>query len=236
MPAAASAVWKYFKRISDGTHVKCNLCSTVLKYTSGTSNMHNHMRGLHPTDSSASPVSNEKQLSMTLFVNLPQKVSASHAEKITQAIMNMVIFDYVPLSIVQGAGFCNLMKLLAPDYEIPSRTTVRSHMLQHYDNEMAVLTSGLVNMESAALTKDTWTSTAMESYTTFAEHHINTNCEIESNVLLTRSMPERHTGENIAAKLQQSVYEFGLDGKTECVVHDNVATWKADMPTFPDHP
>lgn len=139
---------------------------------------------------------------MTLFVNSSRKVSASQGEKITQAIVDMVISDYVPLSIVQGARFRNLMKLLAPDYEIQSRTPGRSCVLQCYDNEKAALTSGLVNLESAALATDTWISAATESYITITEHHINTNWEMESNVLLTRSIPERHTSENIAAKLQ----------------------------------
>ncbi|XP_052792222.1 E3 SUMO-protein ligase ZBED1-like [Mya arenaria] len=34
-------------------------------------------------------------------------------------------------------------------------------------------------------------------------------------------MPERHTAENIASRLQECVREFGLTGKVECCVHDN---------------
>lgn len=44
---------------------------------------------------------------------------------------------------------------------------------------------------------------------------------MESNVLMTRAMPERHTGDNIAQRLQDCVSEFDLDGKIETCVHDN---------------
>ena len=54
MPPAVSSVWKYFKRTNDGKQVKCSLCSTELTYTGGTSNMLNHVRGRHPTESTSS--------------------------------------------------------------------------------------------------------------------------------------------------------------------------------------
>ena len=38
---------------------------------------------------------------------------------------------------------------------------------------------------------------------------------------MTRAMPERHTGENIAAKLKSCVSEFGVDQKVSTVVRDN---------------
>ena len=44
---------------------------------------------------------------------------------------------------------------------------------------------------------------------------------MESNVLMTRAMPERHTGMNLAEKLKDCIFEFDLNDKIITMVHDN---------------
>jgi hypothetical protein len=55
-------------------------------------------------------------------------LSSSQNENITRAIVEMVVLDYMPLKLVEGKGFLNLMSILAPDYKIPSRNTVKFFM------------------------------------------------------------------------------------------------------------
>ena len=140
MPPPTSAVWKYFKRNNDGNTVKCTLCSQELKMTGGTSNMRNHLKGKHPSHETGQR-EKENQSSMTLFVNTPKKTTSSQKEKITQAIADMVVLDYIPLSIVEGDGFRNLMEIVAPDYTVPCRNTIRSRIVKRYDDEKISLTS-----------------------------------------------------------------------------------------------
>jgi hypothetical protein len=40
----------------------------------------------------------------------------------------MMVLDYMPLKLVEGKGFLNLMSLLAPDYKVPTRNTVKIFM------------------------------------------------------------------------------------------------------------
>ena len=58
---------------------------------------------------------------MAEFVRSPRSRHLSgtctKAEEITRAIVNMVLQDYMPLRIVEGSGFKNLMSLIAPEYE-----------------------------------------------------------------------------------------------------------------------
>ena len=44
---------------------------------------------------------------------------------------------------------------------------------------------------------------------------------MKANVLLTRAMPERHTGENIADRLKTATNEFNIENKVKIWVHDN---------------
>ena len=133
----------------------------------------------------------------------------------------MVVIDYIPLSIVEGEGFRNLMEIVAPDYTVPCRNTIRSRNVKRYDNEKIYLTTELVSADSVSLATDMWTSNATESYITVTEHHIDSEWKMHSNVFMTRAMPERHTGENIATKLKSCVSKFGVNQKVSMVVRDN---------------
>jgi hypothetical protein len=50
---------------------------------------------------------------------------SSQNEHITRAKVEMVVLDYMPLKLVEGKGFLNLMSILAPDYKVPSRKTIK---------------------------------------------------------------------------------------------------------------
>jgi hypothetical protein len=188
-PAAKSAVWKNFKRSSDDKTVKCNLCGAELAYNGGTTSMHNHLRLKHPSDTQPETPAKDKQSTVTSFFNSPRKLTSTQSEKITQAIAEMIVTDYIPLSIVEGEGFRSLMQLVAPDYVIPCRKTVRSRILKKYDDGKEILAKELGDVTSVSLTTDTWTSTTTDSYITVTEHHITDDWKMRSNVLLTRAMP-----------------------------------------------
>lgn len=220
MPPTQSKVWNYFTRSVDKKSAKCNLCRVDLTYAGTTSNLNNHLKSKHPSTENSSD-DTKKQASMTSFVQTPRKLSGSQSERVTQAIADMIVKDYVPLSIVEGEGFLQLMELVAPDYKVPCRNTVRARIVKRYDSEKDRLTSELASVPTASITTDTWTSNSTESYITVTEHHITDDWEMKANVLITRAMPERHTGENLANKLKDCVSEFGLDGKIEMCVHDN---------------
>jgi hypothetical protein len=61
---------------------------------------------------------------------------------------------------------------------------------------------------------------------TVTEHHTNEFWNLQSNVLLAREMPERHTGENPANKLKSAVAEFNLDGKVSTALS---TSFKSDV-------
>ena len=130
MPPPTSKAWNYFKRTTDSKTVKYKLCETELTYTEGTTNMLNHLRLKHNTgiEHENSP---QKQPSMAEFVHSPRSrhLSGTKAEEITRAIVkfNIVVQDYMPLRIVEGSGFKNLMSLIAPEHSVPSCNTINEN-------------------------------------------------------------------------------------------------------------
>ena len=45
----------------------------------------------------------------------------------------------MPLRIVEGSGFKNLMSLIAPEYSVPSRNTIKARIDKVYDEEKSKL-------------------------------------------------------------------------------------------------
>ena len=121
--------------------------------------MLNHLRLKHNTgiEHKNTP---QKQPSMAEFVRSSRSrhFSGTKAEEITRAIVNMVVQDYMPLRIVEGSGFKNLMSLIAPEYSILSRNTIKARIDKVYDEEKSKLLVELRDVETVALTTDTWTS------------------------------------------------------------------------------
>lgn len=188
-------------------------------FSGGTTNLRNHLKR-HPT--AATPVTLKKQTTMGDFTSTPPKpVSGPQAERITQAIADMLVSDYLPLSLVEADGFRRLMAIVAPSYTVPCRNTIRARIVKRHDTEKSTLAENLKNASSAAITTDTWTSNSTKSFLTVTSHHVSDEWQLHSNVLVTRDMPEKHTGENLAKRLKDTVDEFGLTGKIESCVHDN---------------
>ncbi|CAC5384340.1 unnamed protein product [Mytilus coruscus] len=140
----------------------------------------------------------------------------------------MIVLDYLPIRIVEGKGFSKLMSIIAPEFKIPSRNTVKSRIEKSYSDKKESLIKELNLIDSVSLTSDTWTSNATKSFLTVTEHHIDKDWTLQSNVLVTREMPERHAGENLSERLKSTISEFELDGKIVSSVHDN-ASEKCDF-------
>jgi hypothetical protein len=93
-----------------------------MTYTGGASNMLNHLKLKHSSDISGWFTPEKRS----------RKLSFSQNEHITRAIVEMVVLDYMLLKLVEGKGFLNLMSILAPDYKVPSRNTVKSRIEMMY--------------------------------------------------------------------------------------------------------
>ena len=75
-----------------------------------------------------------------------------------------------------------------------------------------------------AITTDSWTIRAVQSYLTVTAHYITSDWKLESKVLQTREMPERHTALNIAERLRDSIKEWKIDEeRVSAIVHDNAS-------------
>ncbi|XP_078025234.1 E3 SUMO-protein ligase ZBED1-like [Epinephelus lanceolatus] len=209
-----SNVWDHFDRKND--EVICKICSATLKYSSSTSTMQYHLQSKHPQ------ASDDGGLQPTLLSMIAgRRCDARWSEQITQKICSMVENNILPISVVSGEGFQELLGYIEPNYQIPSRPTITHRLETRYEERKKELKAQLASTKFMALTTDCWTALTTERYVTITCHYIDEDWKVKSAVLLTQSMPSRHTADNLAAKLNDAVETWGLSGKVSACVHDN---------------
>lgn len=81
------------------------------------------------------------------------------------------------------------------------------------------LKTTLATVDFVAITSDGFTALTTESSVTKTCHFI-ADGKVNSYVLQTRSLEERHSPANLADHLMTSVEQWGLDGKVVLCVHD----------------
>lgn len=198
--------------------------------------MLNHMKFVHK---SMKP-DIKKQASITDSLKAMHKskktLSATSYEDLNKSLALVCALDLRPISLVASRGFLAFVRKLNPDYKVPCRKTVTKHLLHLHDTGKKELAELLSNLPSASFTTDLWTSTATRAYITVTCHFITTNWQLESKILATRALDERHTGENIAGALTSIQDEFKINNLAAIVTdnagnmltaaeHGNFARW-----------
>ncbi|QQP52124.1 zinc finger BED domain-containing protein 1, partial [Caligus rogercresseyi] len=203
-----SAVWNHFQLISD-KEVQCNICQKTLKFNNSTSSLSYHLNSAHSTERGEGITERNEKFCDPL-----------KSEAITKKICNMISMDMLPINVVDGQGFQELIMFIEPGYLIPSRTTFTSLLEVEHAKKKEELKKCL-SASNVSLTTDCWTSLNNESYITVTFHTITSEWRLFSGVLLTDNMAEKHTAENLAETLKKSVETWGLTGRVIACVHDN---------------
>uniref|UniRef100_A0A1A8ACL7 Uncharacterized protein n=1 Tax=Nothobranchius furzeri TaxID=105023 RepID=A0A1A8ACL7_NOTFU len=127
--------------------------------------------------------------------------------------------------MVEGAGFQLMLKQFNPGYSIPSRTHFGKLLEKKYQDNMNQVKDTLSALDSQiAITADIWTSVANEAYLGITCHYIGTEWQMESICLSTMPLEDRHTAQNIAMWLQETLEKFEINPeKVSAIVHDNGA-------------
>ena len=243
MAKRRSIVWKFFDLVEqekDGIKVKnaaCNICvDMILTYAGGTSNLMHYLEARHPNEyckakSEESGDESDKTMKQT---SLPVRLSVKRcslacSKEINMAIVDFVVLDLCPIAIVNGCGFNKLLTCLEPGYTVPSRTFVMNSLKQQYSIMKQKLQESL-SVRNLAITTDIWPSTATEAYMTITAHYISDEWKIESNVLCTSEMAERHTGANIALRIQEVLEVWNIQAShVSAVVTDNTSNMTAAL-------
>ena len=242
-----SAVWDHFEKQDDGNYVVCLICKTRLSFKSSTTAMLRHVRTKHiipaegnimkeqtpnqaphaesrPSSSSHPPTQRSTQPTMQ---DLMEKKSlyprdSKRRQELDRLVINMVVKDMQPFSVVDDAGFRALVSGLDSRYSLPGRKTITASLLPRmYEMKKAKLQDILRSAKDIAVTTDAWASRINDSYYTVTTHFINDNWELQSYVLGTILNKESHSAENIAKDLTNVFALWNIKDKVCWIVTDN---------------
>uniref|UniRef100_A0A3B5A3U7 BED-type domain-containing protein n=1 Tax=Stegastes partitus TaxID=144197 RepID=A0A3B5A3U7_9TELE len=222
-----SKVWDHFQLNRKQSTVQCVYCKTELAYHNSTSSMLSNQLINNKTNYTFFFFPSSKSPSGTLdsFVQTAPSCSTAQAAELTDSILNMMVTDMRPLSMVEDEGFQKMISTFNPKYALPSRAHFAKMMEKKYEDIKGKLKNTLTEIDGIALTTDIWTSVAAEAYLGVTCHFLGEDWGMKSHSLTTMPLEERHSAENIADGIKDVIAKFDIPPeKIKAVVHDNSAS------------
>lgn len=110
--------------------------------------------------------------------------------KITEKVLEFIVLDDQPLSVVENTGFRPLMEHLEPRYSLPSRTYISETALPElYSRVSSHIADQFKDVQSLSFTTDIWSSKACPmSLLSLTAHWLNDSYDLQSTVLHVKEM------------------------------------------------
>lgn len=168
------------------------------------------------------------EMQTSILSHIVRPVSLPRQHKINDLILNMIIKDLQPLTIVEDRGFRELINGLEPSYVIPSRFTFTNSFLPQKYEKKGKLHSLLSKSLSVALTTDGWTAQySQASYISYTAHFISDEWHLHSCLLECGQYDDSHTAQHLRDELFRVANEWDIKEKVFTVTTDNAANMKA---------
>ncbi|XP_068179073.1 E3 SUMO-protein ligase ZBED1-like [Antennarius striatus] len=208
-----SPVWEYFE-LTALNKVRCLLCDKELTYSNNTSSMLRHYRALHenaqPPNGPDTSQSNDSRKAM-----------------VDQSLVNMIIKDSQPFSIVEDVGFRQLIRVLDPNYLLPSKKALKAMVNKKYQDAKEKAKEQVQKAAAVSITSDMWASINMDAYLAVTCHFIDEEDQLSTALLGVQHFPKAHTPENLAAGHVQLMEEWGIRDKVKCLITDGASNMNA---------
>lgn len=175
-------------------------------------------------DSEVIPLKRQKSIKSSFQEISSYSDSGTKTRKLNNCLLYMICKDHQPFSIVENEGFKNLMKAVAPQYKLPSRTTLRRWLDNKYEAVSETFRKKLSTIADLTLTTDIWSDTLnMKSFIGITVH-FGIDVNLISVTLGVYELDERHTSQYISEMLLRTCEEWGINkDNVTAVVTDNAA-------------
>lgn len=213
------------------------LCTQELSYNNNTSSMLRHLRARHDdnhTQQTTDPVNTGNPESkpniyvyilyicmcVCLFIVDVVSHTVSRKQKLDEALVDMIVKDGQPFSIVEDEGFQNFIKILDPSYSTPSRKTLKAMVEARYTVTKEKALAEIKQTSAVSLTADMWTSVNMDAYLGVTCHYVSDSLDLATVLLGVQYFPLTHTAANISDAVANLMTEWGITEKVCGMVTD----------------
>ncbi|XP_065905197.1 zinc finger BED domain-containing protein 4-like isoform X2 [Dysidea avara] len=215
---------------------KCNYCQKdITGSTKATTNWWKHLRRVHST------ILDEEQneAGSQSTITQPQKKYDSKRPKqslVTNALVDFVTDDLVPISVVDSTRFKALLGALDPQYQLPTHEHFSTVLLKSkYESLKRSLCDQLRETNTINLTIDIWSNHLNRSYLSVAGHYISDQWSLESVMLGCSQVTGRHTADKLKLWYEGIVSDFNISEKVQHIITDcRTNTTYLTLPDFED--
>ncbi|KAI1702299.1 zinc finger BED domain-containing protein 4 [Ditylenchus destructor] len=143
-------------------------------------------------------------------------------KKVTQAIAEMVCTDICSINIVTKPGFNRLMKIVAPNFIMPSRNIIDREISSVYERIKAKLNTDLKDVTALSISTDVWTDSCQKhSVISVLAHFLDQKMQSTHFVLAARHIKGAHTAINLSGIIANVLEEYSIPReKVQAFVRD----------------
>ena len=152
-------------------------------------------------------------------------ITDPRAKALTYKILEMIVLDNQPFSMVEDIGFTRLMNYVRSKYQIPSRShfteVILPNVYNHIKNEVKEILDDALAM---SFTTDGWRALNKEEFISLTAHLVYPDFQQQMLVLHTKPFNDSHTSVNIGEMVYSMIDEFSIPHyKIHNIVHDNAS-------------
>jgi len=218
---------KFFSKGSDGLlHCKAkpvdttvDVCKKTFSLTISSTNLKYHLIADHGIIFEKKK-ENVGQTSIIQFFSQPLGEEAKKG--INTDLINLIVKQNLPLSIVETETLRNFCGKLNSNYKLPDRGTIRNWIIEYAGIERKRLNDLLKNIDFISISSDLWVSDKKEPYIGINLHYCSDFIILQRN-LCTKFIPFPHTTEFIGNAIMEELDNYNIRGKVKYVVTDNAS-------------
>ncbi|KAM1985065.1 hypothetical protein ACFX16_013266 [Malus domestica] len=206
---------------------KCNHCSALFACDTsggGTStyikHINKHCKSYKPTDELQKVLGNSGPSGDVKNMLVAKGWSQ---EKAVEGIVEYIVLEEVPFSVVETEGFRRMMYKVQPRLHVPSRRTIVRDLFNMYATMKDQLKKEIHN-HRVSLTTDTWTSVQNLNYMVLTAHFVDDEWDMHKRIL-NFCLISSHEGKEIGKLVEQCLVEWGIE-KVMCISVDNASANK----------
>ncbi|CAB4495821.1 unnamed protein product [Rhizophagus irregularis] len=214
-----SSVWLHFTLVENDEKAQCNYCGMTYKRIGGnTTNLHKHMQRKHSSKIDTEVESGK----MDKFVKkeLPRYTQGTFRD----FIVRWTVCDDQPFTAVESEHLRLLFRILNPIAKAPSADTLRSDVIDKFNEERNNIREILQNAPGRlSFTLDAWTSPSYIPFLRITVHWISHEWELKEILIDFCKLSGPHSGENLHESFVKSCDDMRILTKIIACTTDNAS-------------
>jgi BED zinc finger len=219
-----SEAWNYFNLQDPQNPLKivCQKCNQKYSKSTGITTLKEHLKKSHGITIDNIKKAVQAKLNFSRVDPWPNEEKSIR----DQALVEWVIVNLQPFSVVTNVQFIKLINTLDPRYILPGRASLKEKVTEYFDEMRRNIRLDIDKIPGkVSLTCDMWTSTLTNSsFLGLTIHYVNKDWQFKHFLLDIISFNERHTANNITDAILSVLNEFNLKEKILALTTDNATT------------